>query len=269
MFEILVIMNKFLVSQIPILDGGNLLGVYVKEVIDYSLASECEMVIMAGGKGSRLHDLTVTKPKPMIDINGTPMLELLLIRAIEAKFQNFYLSVNYLKNQIKDYFGNGKNFGINIEYLEEIEPLGTAGSLSLLPKNLKKILVLINADVLTRINYEDLLLFHKKNSAEITIGVREDIVDIPYGVLTLDGILVKSIQEKPSIKNFISSGIYVINTDVLDRVLFDGYLDMPDFLLKCLNLDVKVVAFPIHEYWIDIGRKETLIQANNEWLADE
>jgi dTDP-glucose pyrophosphorylase len=268
-FEVIALMNKSSLRQIPILDARKFLGIYAKVTGSNALASECVMVIMAGGKGTRLEDLTVNRPKPMIDVKGTPILEILLLGAIEAGFRKFYLSVYYLKDHIKNYFGSGINYGVDIEYLEEGQPLGTAGSLALLPRNLKRQLVVINADILTKINYDDFLLFHQQNSADITVGVRENIINIPYGVLALDGVLIKSIEEKPAIKNFISSGIYIINSEVLDKVSFQGHLDMPTFLLKCLDFGIKVIAFPIHEYWIDIGRKETLKKANDEWIIGE
>jgi dTDP-glucose pyrophosphorylase/predicted transcriptional regulator len=266
-FEVAALMNQSLVRQIPILDGKKLLGIYAEVNDNFALTSEYVMVIMAGGKGTRLEDLTFNTPKPMVNVKGTPILEILILGAIEAGFRKFYLSVYYLKDQIKNYFGNGKNYGVDIEYLEECQPLGTAGSLGLLPREIKRPIVVINADVLTKINYEDFLLFHQQNSADITIGVRENIIDIPYGVLSLDGVLVNSIEEKPTIKSFIISGIYIINSEVVDKVSFQGHIDMPNFLLKCLDLGLKVIAFPIHEYWIDIGRKETLKKANDEWIT--
>ena len=151
---------------------------------------------MAGGKGKRLFPLTQGCPKPMLRVGGKPMLEIILQQLVDAGFKHFYLSVNYLKNQIKDYFGDGEHWGAQITYLEENQPLGTAGALSLLPKNLTKPFLVLNGDVLTRMNFGQLLQFHEDQSASATLCVREHMTRIPYGVVQMDDMFVKKIEEK-------------------------------------------------------------------------
>ena len=224
------------------------------------------IVIMAGGKGKRLMPFTEKCPKPMLEINGKPMLGIILENCISNGFNNFYISVNYQKEKIIKYFRDGSSLGINISYLIEDEPLGTAGSLNLLPKNIQEPLIVINADVLTSFNLINILRFHRENNAMATVGVRNYELNVPFGVISKKGIELDSFHEKPSFSYLVNTGIYVLNPDALSYIPSDQYIDMPNLLEEIKSKKGKVVVCPIHEYWLDVGRPESLEKANNDWI---
>lgn len=223
------------------------------------------VIIMAGGKGKRLRPYTETCPKPMLEVNGKPMLEIVLENFISNGFTNFYISVNYKKEQILDYFGDGSKFGVSINYLIEDKPLGTAGSLKLLPKDINESFIVINGDVLTRLNPLNILRFHNDNNATATIGSREYAITIPFGVINSIGAELKSFEEKPSYSFLVNTGVYVLNPSALSLIKTDSFLDMPCLLERIKKEKNKVVICPIFEYWIDVGRPETFDQAHKEW----
>ena len=209
--------------------------------------------------------LTENCPKPLIKINGKPLLEIILEQCINAGLRKFYISVHYLSQKIIDYFGNGDKWGVKIQYLHEDKPLGTAGALSLLPKEIDFPLLTINGDILTKINLTQFINFHQNNNADICLSGSEFFYESPYGVIEVDGIDFKSITEKPSFKHFINAGIYLISPSVLKKIKSNIYMDMPDLLNKSLLDDSKIVVYPMYEYWLDIGRVDNLNKANLEW----
>jgi NDP-sugar pyrophosphorylase family protein len=220
---------------------------------------------MAGGKGKRLGQLTRECPKPMLPVRGKPILEIILEQCIEAGFRDYYLSVNHLKDQVQDHFEDGANWQVNIQYLEEHKPLGTAGALSLLPTMPDYPLLVLNGDVLTRVDYRRLLNFHSQHESAATLCVREHTTQIPYGVVRMDDITVQAIDEKPVLSHYVNAGIYILHPDLLELVPSDQFFDMPQLLEKAIERDEQVSAFPIHEYWLDIGLPETLVRAHQEW----
>ena len=220
---------------------------------------------MAGGQGMRLRPLTESCPKPMLRIGDKPMLEIILEQCVDSGFLKFYISVNYLKKQIIEYFGNGSRWGVDIQYLEEDKPLGTAGALASLPEQPDKPILVMNGDVLTHVNLEKLFLFHQENSASATICVSEYKTPIPYGVVFTEGAQVLSIEEKPEMSHSINSGVYVLNPELLELLSPKQQCDMPQLLTRGLKRNLSVIVFPIHEYWLDVGHKETLDQANGDW----
>ena len=223
------------------------------------------VVIMAGGIGSRLRPQTSNCPKPMLEVNGKPILEIVIENCIKYGFKEFYISVNYLKDIIKKYFKDGKKWGIKINYLEESEPLGTAGSLSLLPENIEHDFLVLNGDVLTKFNPKRLLEFHSNHKAIATLTVREYVMNVPFGVIETEGVQFKEIIEKPSYKKNVNAGVYAFNPSVLDLVKKEKKLDMPELFKRLQNIESKVIVCPIHEYWLDIGRPETLEEAYSSW----
>ena len=257
------------IFHVPVTDGEDkLIGLYVLENYGFKKDSKNfpnSVLLMAGGRGQRLMPLTENCPKPLIKINGKPMLEIILEKCIKSGLRNFYISVHYLSDQIINYFGNGEKWGISISYLHEEKPMGTAGALSLLPKKINHPLLIMNGDILTKINIPQFLEFHENNSADITIAGSEHYYKSPYGVVEVDGINFKSIIEKPTFKNFINAGIYIINPSIIKDLNDEEYLDMPDLLNKRLVGNYKKVVYPIHEYWLDIGRIDSLNQAKVEW----
>ncbi len=266
--RILKLMKEKSISQIPVLDeSGKILEiVLLKELIEVKEFLDNPVLIMAGGIGSRLRPFTEKCPKPMLKVGEKPILEILIEQFIDNGFSNFYISVNYLKEQIIEYFGNGKKWGIDIKYLIEKEPLGTAGAISFLPKEIKKPFIVINGDILTKFNMRQMIDFHNKNQSQMTICTREYEVKIPFGVVETKGIELKQIIEKPSYKHYINAGVYTFNHEILEIIPKNKPLDMPDLISKLQSLNKKIIICPIHEYWIDIGRHETLNKAHKSWI---
>ena len=179
-------------------------------------------------------------------------------------FRKFYISVNYLKEQIIDHFQDGSRWNVSIEYLVEERPLGTAGSLKLLPKVFKPFLVM-NGDVLTRLNLRHLIAFHNEHKAAGTLCVREHTTTVPFGVVETNGVRLSRFQEKPTLHHLINAGVYVINPLLLSLLQSNEYADMPTLLQQAQQSGHDIVVCPVHEYWIDIGRPDTLRQAYADW----
>ena len=257
------------ILQMPILDDeGKVKELLQKEEILRRFKSPISnVVIMAGGEGKRLLPYTSDCPKPMIAINGKPMLEIILEKCVKYGFKSFYISVNYLKDQIINYFGDGNKWGVKIAYLYEEKPLGTAGSLKLIP-NYQKIsnsILVLNGDVITNLNLSLLSEFHQKHDADMTIAAKHNSYTIPYGVINTSGVELESIVEKPTYNFLVSAGIYIINPSILEYIEENVFCDMPDLVSTIKKNNFKVVTFPIHEYWLDVGRPETLKKASKEW----
>ncbi|MDC3047477.1 sugar phosphate nucleotidyltransferase, partial [Prochlorococcus sp. AH-736-A21] len=214
-------------------------------------------VIMAGGQGKRLRPYTENCPKPMIEIEGKPMLEHILYRAKLEGFQNFIISINYLGQIIKDYFGDGSRHNINIKYVNEDLPLGTAGSLSLLELPDEPFLV-SNGDIITDISYGNLLDFHIKHNAVATMAIKIHQWQNPFGIVSMDGIVIKGFEEKPIIKSQVNAGVYALSKDSLDSLIKNEKCDMPDLFLKLKSQKKLTIGYPIHEHWKDIGRPDDL-----------
>ena len=265
--KILEIMRAKDINQIPIIDkDGKVVDIILlRELINITKNHENPVLIMAGGIGSRLMPFTENCPKPMLRVGEKPILEIVLEQLIENGFKNFYISVNYLKEQIIDHFKDGKEWNVNIKYLKEKKRLGTAGSLSLLPKHLKEPLIVMNGDILTKFNINQLLNFHKKNHSFATICAREYEFKIPFGVIHSNGIELNEIIEKPTYKSYVNAGVYMFEPDVLKIIKSNESLDMPELIERIRNSNKKINVCPIHEYWIDIGRHETLDKAHQSW----
>ena len=224
--------------------------------------------LMAGGFGTRLHPLTKETPKPLLKIGSKPILEMIIEQFISYGFHNFYISTHFKSEQIRNYFKNGEIHNITIQYLHEDKPLGTAGSLGLLPDNLPDLpIIVMNGDLLTKVDFINLLDFHYDHDSEATMCVREYAFQVPYGVVQIDNYNIKEIKEKPVHKFFVNAGIYVLNKTLINKLDGKSYLDMTDLLDKEL-INEKVNAFPIHEYWLDIGKIEEYERANREVFTE-
>ena len=265
--EALALMRRETLHQIPAIDEqGRVVRLFLLEELIKSKKRPNPVVIMAGGEGKRLGSLTENCPKPMLRVGGKPLLEIILEQCIDAGFQHFYLSVNYLKEQIQDHFGDGAGWHVRIDYLEETQPLGTGGALSLLLQEPTEPLLVLNGDVLTRVDYSRLLRFHDEHQAMATMCVREHTTQVPYGVVSIDDSNVVSLEEKPVLSHYVNAGIYLINPALLGLVPQDRFFDMPTLFEKAIQLQHRVSAFPIHEYWLDVGHPETLERAHGEWV---
>lgn len=210
-------------------------------------------VLMAGGPGQRLRPLTQNCPKPLLKVKGKPLLQSTLENLIDAGFRKVYLAVNYKAEMVKDYFGDGSWLGIEINYLEEKTRLGTAGALGLLPERPSQPLLVMNGDVVTKLNFEQLVDFHQEVDSTATMCVRKYEYQIPYGVIQVQDTDILRLQEKPTQAFFVNAGIYVLNADVLSMIDRDQYLDMPTLFESLMKDGRKTSAFPIREQWIDIG----------------
>ena len=258
--------KKNKIYQIPVVNKKN-------EVIDIFLLDELiekkeyhnYVIIMAGGIGKRLKPLTEKTPKPMLKIGDKPILEIIIERLRKSGFKNFILSVNYKSEVIENYFGNGSQFGINIKYIKEKKRMGTAGTLALLREKLKDTFILMNGDLLTNLDFSYLLEYHYHNQPIATIAVKKHYYRVPFGMISLDGIKIKSIVEKPLIDFFISAGIYVLEPEVIKFVPENQFFNMPELINELIKNNLEVVSFPIKEYWNDIGRIEDYKKANIDY----
>lgn len=223
------------------------------------------VLIMAGGMGTRLRPLTEKCPKPLLSVGGKPVIETIVEHLIEQGFSKFFISVKYKAEMIKEYFGDGSALSIQIKYLEEKSSLGTAGALGLIPDRPEKPLLMINGDILCKVNFVELLDFHDKNKAQVTMGIREYSVKLPYGVVSTNKDKLHAIEEKPVRKFYINAGIYVFEPAVIEQISLGSYLDIPDLLRYLQEEKKEIAAFPIRDYWIDIGNLEDYARANAEF----
>jgi len=259
--ELLRLMKKYVIQHIPLLDEG---GRVVDLVTMMDLLPEAELpvqtVIMAGGIGRRLSPLTTDVPKPMLPVGNQPLLELTINQLRRAGIRQVNLTTHYKPEVIVSHFGDGQDFGVQIRYLEEDQPLGTAGSLNMLSLTEEPILV-VNGDVLTQIDYRSMLDFHKQQNAEMTVAVRLHEFQIPYGVMEVRQGEIKAMTEKPTLNYEINAGVYLLNPGVLDYLPKNQPYDMPDLINRLIANGRRVVSFPIHEYWLDINEYEDYQQA--------
>jgi dTDP-glucose pyrophosphorylase len=260
-------MKKMDILQIPIVDdNGKIVGL---ETIQHFLDKKSynnPIFLMAGGFGKRLRPMTDNIPKPLLKIGGKPILESILRQFIDAGFHNFYISLHYKANMIQEYFGNGSDWGVTIKYIYEDKPLGTAGGLGLLPKDLPPLpILMMNGDLLTKVNFEQLLNFHLIEKSDITVCVREYDFQVPYGVIQANGHKITSIKEKPVHKFFVNAGIYVLSPLISKEIDGENYLDMPQLLENKIETNAQVNMFAMHEYWLDIGQKNEFDQAQKEY----
>jgi dTDP-glucose pyrophosphorylase len=255
-------MKKRDILFIPLMEGKKLVGLHtLNQALNYSI-KENPVFIMAGGFGTRLSPLTDECPKPMLRIGDKPMLEIVISRLIKYGYRNFFISTHYLPEVITSYFGDGKNWDVDITYIHEETPLGTGGALGLLSSSCQdKSLILINGDILTKVNFDKLLSFHSKNNADLTMCVRDYQYQVPFGVVEGDGDIISSIIEKPTQRFFVNAGIYVLSPYVIGSIRKNSYLDMPSLVEQQISLNNKVFKFPVHEYWLDIGRMDDFRRA--------
>jgi dTDP-glucose pyrophosphorylase len=226
------------------------------------------MVIMAGGQGSRLKPFTEKCPKPLLLVDGKPMLEHIIVRARENGFKHFVLAIKYLGHMIESYFGDGSWLQVKIEYLREETPLGTAGALSLLSSFSNEPIVVSNCDVLTDINYGELLDFHKQHAACATMAVRLYEWNHPFGVVRTKGVDIVGFEEKPTIRNHVNAGIYVLNSSALEYLKVGQHCDMPTLFTRLQANSFRAIVYPMHEPWLDVGRVEDLKKAQRSISVD-
>lgn len=260
-------MERYKLYQLPIVDKlGKLLGLDTLQELYKHPTFENPVFLMAGGFGRRLHPYTDTCPKPMLHVGGKPILETIIDNFTQAGFKHFYIAVHYLSSQIKDYFGDGQRWGVDITYVEEHEPLGTAGALGLLPEGLPDLpMIIMNGDILTQIDFPRLLNFHNDHHGVATLCVRNYDYQIPFGVVEMKDQRITGIVEKPVHSCFTSAGVYVLNQALVKAVTREKRLDMPDLLNQKIKQNELVTMFPVHEYWMDIGQKADFLRAQGDF----
>jgi dTDP-glucose pyrophosphorylase len=257
----LMVANK--VHQIPVVDDEHRMqGLHLWNELVTPQVRPNLMVIMAGGKGTRLRPQTENCPKPLLEVAGKPILEHIIERAKLEGFYRFLVAVHYLGHMIEDYFGDGRKLGVDIQYLREESPLGTAGALSLMQTPPEEPFVVTNGDVLTDIRYGELVDFHSRNHAKATMAVRAHEWQHPFGVVQLRGLEVIGFEEKPIVKTHINAGVYVLEPSVLGLLSPKEVCDMPTLFERLQGEAMRTVAYPMHEPWMDIGRIDDLNNAN-------
>lgn len=265
--QLIKVMSTHGILSLPIVDADNrLVGVEFLNQTGQKIRYQNPVFIMAGGFGTRLQPLTDHCPKPMLKIGKKPILETQILSFIKAGFENFYISTHYMPEKIKEHFGDGSKFGISITYVHEQEPLGTGGALGLLPKDLPQDLpiIMINGDILTNVDFQRLLSFHVENDGDATMCVTEYDYQIPYGVINGQNGKIKSMVEKPVQRFFINAGIYVVSPRVINSVPENHRIDMPKLLEQHMDERDQILMFPIHEYWLDIGRLDDFNRAQSD-----
>jgi NDP-sugar pyrophosphorylase family protein len=252
------------IQQIPILDNfRRVVGLHLWDEISQSPDRPNIFVVMAGGEGKRLYPFTLARPKPMLEVGGKPVLEHIIVKAKKEGFRQFVIAVRHLGGMIEKFFGCGKNWGINISYLKEQMPLGTAGALRLLKPLPRDPLVVINGDVLADFSYGDLLDFHARHKGDATMAVRLHDWQNPYGVVETQGLKITGLQEKPLVRTQINAGVYVLNPSACRQIPRLIRFDMTDLFRKLRNRKKRTLAYPLHGRWVDIGKPDDLRKAKN------
>lgn len=261
---LLKIMQERKVREIPLLDEQG-------RVVDLVTLSELlpdevlpiEAVIMAGGYGTRLMPLTKEMPKPMLPIGDRPLMQVMIEQLRLAGIRRVNVMTHYQQDKIEDYFGDGKAFGVELSYVAEDRPLGTAGGLGLMKVSNEPILV-VNGDILTRVDFRAMLAYHREHKADITVAVRQYDVQLPYGVLECESHQVRKVREKPLLNFFVNAGMYLIEPSIHSYIPNETSFDMTDLIQRLLDEGRSVVSFPILEYWLDIGQHQDYEQAQKD-----
>jgi dTDP-glucose pyrophosphorylase len=260
------IMQERRVAAIPLVDAaGRFVDIAQLADIDTDVPTGGEAfdfaVIMAGGEGRRLRPLTLDRPKPMIEIAGTPLLERQVCAMVASGLKRIFIATNYLGHMIEAHFGDGSAMGARIEYLRESEKMGTAGALSLLAEAPTRPILVVNGDVLTTSDFGHLCSFHHEERAFATVAAILYRVEVPFGVLHVEGKRLHRIEEKPLQRFLCNAGMYVLSPEALALVPKDKHYDMTELLEAALAADKRVGVFPVHEYWSDIGNPSDLEKA--------
>jgi dTDP-glucose pyrophosphorylase len=263
--EALELMQSRSIGQIPVVDEeGRIVRVHLLRDMLAARVRDHWAVVMAGGLGTRLGALTRNTPKPMLRVAGRPILERIVLHLAGHGIRRIFLSVNYLAHVIEAHFGDGARFGVEIEYLRETEPLGTGGSLSLLPEKPTLPLVVMNGDLVTQANIGDLLAFHDLHRVSATVGLRRYHHTVPFGCLETDGDRIVRMEEKPTLTRQVNAGLYVLSPEVVGRVPAATALGVPDLVDECLRRGESVFGYEIVDDWIDVGQRDQLQAARGE-----
>lgn len=263
--KIIQLMKTRNLRHLPLLDDEGCVVelALLSELVEPKLSIPLTAVIMAGGYGTRLRPLTENVPKPMLSAGGRPLLEQIVNQLSGNGIKKLYITTHYKPEIITNHFGDGSKFGVEIKYLHENEPLGTAGGLGMIKKRNGPLLI-INGDILTQLDYQTLFEFHKEHRADMTVGVRKYEVQVPYGVIDTNGLDITQLIEKPLLKYFVNAGIYLLESSALDYIPEHKRFDMTDLIEHLIKDKRSVISFPIREYWLDIGQHTDYEQAQKD-----
>jgi len=251
------IMEEKQISHLPIINKKQeFVGLHLKDDVFSKVTFPNPILIMAGGFGKRMRPYTLKIPKPMLLLQNKTMLEHVIKRFRKERFKNFYISLHYLGNKIKDHFGNGSRLNVNIKYITETKPLGTAGSIGSIKEKFKEPLIVCNADVISNLSIIKMIEFHKKNKSFATMAVKQYEFKTPFGVVKTNGINIKNFTEKPVKRDFVNAGVYLFEPQIVKLVGKNSKIDIPDLFKFLKNKKKKSIIYPIHEHWFDVGRAE-------------
>jgi NDP-sugar pyrophosphorylase family protein len=261
---LLALMTSKIFRQIPLLDDqGRVVDLAVLQDLLPVPAPALRAVIMAGGLGTRMLPLTEDLPKPMLDVGGRPLMGHIIEQLQQAGIRHVNVSTHYKPEKIIEHFGDGRAFGVDLNYVNEDLPLGTAGALGLMsPPNETQLV--INGDILTQVDFGAMLHFHQDNGAELTVAVRRYDVQIPYGVIECDGARVADLREKPHVGFLVNAGVYLLEPSVYQFIPNGQSFNMTDLIRWLLDAGRTVISFPIREYWMDVGQHGDYAQANDD-----
>lgn len=263
--EIKDLFIKKAVKDIPIVDENNVV-IDLMTINDILLPAGKKniVVIMAGGLGTRLKDLTKEVPKPMLKVGNDPLLYHIINNFKQYGYNKFLLSLNYKSEIVENYFQDGIAYGVKINYVKEKKRLGTAGGIKLCKEFIDDDFFVINGDIFTNLNVDLMMNYHKENSFDITVGVRKYLYEVPYGVIDVDNNRIKVLKEKPTVEFLINGGIYCLSPAVIDFIPEDSYFEITDLINSCIEKDMKVGYYEINDYWMDIGRLEDYNKINED-----
>ena len=261
---LLQLMQERVIRQVPLLDAdGRVVGLVTMDELLPDQVLPLQAVIMAGGFGTRLRPLTEDLPKPMLPVGNRPLMELIVGQLRQAGIRRVNVATHYMAESIIEHFGDGHDFGVELNYVTEDRPLGTAGALGLMRTPQEPVLV-INGDILTRVDFRAMLAYHQEHEADLTVAVRKYDLNVPYGVIESDGAFVRGLAERPVLSLFINAGIYLLEPSVHRYIPKDQCFDMTDLIQRLLDEDRPVASFPILEYWLDIGKHVDYEQAQRD-----
>lgn len=256
--------RKHKIHHLPLLDAaGRVSGFAARTDLLTEAALPVRAVLMAGGKGTRLMPLTRDTPKPMLKIGDKPLIEIIIGQLRDAGIKKVQIATHHQREKISGHFRDGKELGVDLSYLQEKNPLGTAGALGLIDRPAETMLVM-NSDLLTKIDFPSMLKYHREMKAELTVAVCQYDFNIPYGVVECSGPLIREIKEKPRMAFFVCAGIYLVEPSALKLIPKRKHFDMTDLIARLTGTKRRVVSFPIREYWLDIGRPDDYEQAQKD-----
>ena len=264
--QALLLMNEHDINHLPVVDADNrVVDFLLRKDLVVDVPLDLSAVIMAGGYGKRLLPLTETMPKPMLPVGDRPLLEHTIQQLRRCGIRDVNLTTHYLPECILNHFGDGEGFGVRLNYLQEDHPMGTAGGLRQMKRPSGPFLV-INGDILTGVPFQEMLVYHRKHGAVLTVGVRKYDMQVPFGVVECDDVRITKLQEKPSLSFFINAGTYLLEPSAWDYIPEDQPFDMTDLMQRLLEAGKPIVGFPIMEYWVDVGRHEDYQKAQDDVL---